>query len=946
MQTKTYRLLSLPPNLVESFHRLTGASEDEWFVTSDPVGRKLGSGGGTTWLMERWRESSGSAASDGSARRIILHAGGQSRRIPAYASSGKILTPIPIFRWERGQKIDQTLLSLQLSLYNRIMATAPSSLRTLIASGDVYIRSEEPLQPIPEADIVCYGLWVDPVLATHHGVFVSSRQTPDKLDFMLQKPSLATLESLADTHYFLMDIGVWLLSDKAMELLCRRGEKTPYDLYSDFGGALGDRPSVVDPELNGLSVAILPLPGGEFYHYGTSRELLSSTVTVQNKVHDQRRVMQRKLKPNSSLFVQNSDITYRLSEKNDSVWVENSCVPDTWTVTSRNIITGIPANNWDLVLPEGICLDIEPVKGTDAMAVRPYGFDDAFRGDPFDGKTLYCNVPFTAWMAARGLTRDDFESGCTDIQSLKLFPLIDNIDTMGHVAAWMISDPGDETGRRAWLNAERLSADEISARADLDKLFAARNERLARNIPTIATNWPRSVCYQLDLADLAGQYARFGIESPDALPDDAPADKQIHNDMLRSRIASLRGDTATAEAAESDAFGRLRSTLLGDICSRPMLPRLDVFRDQIVWGRSPVRIDLAGGWTDTPPYSILNGGSVVNMAIELNGQPPLQVYIKPCKTFDIRLNSIDMSASEVVTDWETLGDYCRVGSPFSIPKAALALAGFVPQFCAAKYESLQAQLQDFGCGIEVTLLSAIPAGSGLGTSSILASTVLGAVSDFCGLGWDSNEICNRTLALEQLLTTGGGWQDQYGGVLRGVKLLQTTASDIQIPRVSWLPDHLFRAPEYAPCHLLYYTGLTRTAKHILAEIVRGMFLNSGHHLELLASMKEHALEMADAIQLSDFERFGRMVLKTWEQNKALDPGTNPPLVESIIDSIKDYCLGYKLPGAGGGGFLYMVAKDPEAASRIVSHLTRNAPNNLARFVRLTLSDTGFQASRS
>ena len=58
--------------------------------------------------------------------------------------------------------------------------------------------------------------------------------------------------------------------------------------------------------------------------------------------------------------------------------------------------------------------------------------------------------------------------------------------------------------------------------------------------------------------------------------------------------------------------------------------------------------------------------------------------------------------------------------------------------------------------MEITLLSAIPAGSGLGTSSILASTVLGTISDFCGLNWDKNEICNRTLILEQLLTTGRG----------------------------------------------------------------------------------------------------------------------------------------------------------------------------------------------
>ena len=73
------------------------------------------------------------------------------------------------------------------------MEKAPESFHTLIASGDVYIRADKPLQEIPEADVVCYGLWVDPNLAKNHGVFVSSRQHPDKLDFMLQKPSFEEL---------------------------------------------------------------------------------------------------------------------------------------------------------------------------------------------------------------------------------------------------------------------------------------------------------------------------------------------------------------------------------------------------------------------------------------------------------------------------------------------------------------------------------------------------------------------------------------------------------------------------------------------------------------------------------------------------------------------------------------------------------------------------------
>ena len=165
------KLLSLPPNVVESFHEVTGLSHDEYFCTCDPIGHRLGSGGGTTWVLqqaEKWLQGE---------RCIILHAGGQSKRLPSYAVSGKVLTPIPVFRWERGQRLSQTLMDLQLPLYERMMEQAPRSLTTMIVSGDVYIRAAERIGEIPEADVVCYGLWLDASIAKNHGVFVSDRRT-------------------------------------------------------------------------------------------------------------------------------------------------------------------------------------------------------------------------------------------------------------------------------------------------------------------------------------------------------------------------------------------------------------------------------------------------------------------------------------------------------------------------------------------------------------------------------------------------------------------------------------------------------------------------------------------------------------------------------------------------------------------------------------------------
>ena len=901
-------LLSLPPNLVDCFHDITGLDRQKFFCTCDPIGHRLGSGGGTVWLLQqsclneelRMMNEEFATAMPSSfisqwlpkEKRILVHAGGQSRRLPSYAVSGKILMPVPVFRWERGQRLSQTLLDLQLPLYEELMGKSPDSIHTMVVSGDVLIRTTQPLPPVPDADVVCYGLWLPATTAKNHGVFVSSRRSPGVLKQMLQKPSVETLTALQRDHYFLTDIGLWMLSDRAVELLAKKSESSlftlhsslkEYDLYGEFGCSLGTDPVIDDPELRQLTVAIVPLPGGEFYHFGTSREMISSTLAVQNLVTDQREIMHIDRKPHPSIFVQNAVTEMAFTEENRNIWIENSHVGKGWHLSHDHVITGVPENDWDITLEPGECIDVTPVGESD-YEVRRYRIDE-----PVDSNAL-------------------------------------------------------------------------AERANLRRLFEQRRCFRAKNWPALAANWPHSVFYQLDLADAARQFKANNIPLPPPLPDDAPMMTRIHDAMFRddserafallrksltpnpSRRSltpdpSRRGegsdysatDTAvkhitplsTARGGGGEAFGGEAS-----------------FSDQIVWARSPVRIDIAGGWTDTPPYCLMEGGNVVNLAIELNGQPPLQAYVKPCREPHIVLRSIDLGATEVVETAEQLADYNKVGSPFSIPKAALTLAGFT------HHSSLKHQLEAFGCGIELTLLSAIPAGSGLGTSSILAATVLGALNDFCGLGWDKTEIGHQTLVLEQLLTTGGGWQDQFGGILGGVKLLQTERGFDQTPTVRWLPDGLYTQPEYAQCHLLYYTGITRTAKTILAEIVRRMFLNEHDQLRLLRQMRQHALDMFEAVQRQDFRLMGRLVGRSWQQNQLLDSGTNPPEVAALTALVDDLCLGYKLPGAGGGGYLYMVAKDPEAAVRIRQTLNAHRQNANARFVDMTLSKIGLQISRS
>lgn len=955
------RLLSLPPNVVKCFHDITNNKRSDFFCTSDPVDKKLGSGGGTSWLLEACRREEAPQETFEKwlkqDKRVLLHAGGQSRRLPAYAPSGKVLTPIPVFRWERGQRIDQTLLNMQLPLYENMLRRAPKGLRTLVASGDVYIRTTEPLQDIPEADVVCYGLWGDPVQASHHGVFMMDRKHPGELDFMLQKPSTDQQALLMQTHYALMDIGVWLLSDRAIMALMKKsleanaGQKDGntacpmgfYDLYSQFGCALGSHPSLPDDALKGLTVKILPLEGGEFYHFGTGPEMISSSVAIQNLVKDQRYIIQKGIKRQSSVFTQNALIANRPTMSNRFVWVENAFLGKGWHLTSRNIVTGIPENDWQVTLADGVCVDMVPI-GENGFALRPYGYTDAFRGDIKELSTHFLEHPVKEWMEKRGVADEDL--GVTnDLQAAALFPVTDDLKTAERLLHWFVDENPDKGTTQLWRSLPRLSADGLSVEANLRRLVQARRAMQNKTLPLLAENWQKSVFYQVNLKDMAQKFAQNDLALPEELSNDAPMMTRIHNAMFRSEALSQKNPERSKEE-ERKAFSLLRDGITANALRHKCAPRMTTCFDQIVWARSAARIDLAGGWTDTPPYSLLFGGNVVNIAIEMNGQPPLQVYVKPSSEPVVICRSIDLGAMERIETFEELKQYNRVGSPFSIPKAALCLAGFLPGFGAETYGSLRQQLEAFGCGIEITLLSAIPAGSGLGTSSILAATVLGALSDFCGLGWDKNEICYRTLVLEQLLTTGGGWQDQFGGILHGVKLLQTVSGFDQNATTRWMPDSMFTDPELKPCHLLYYTGVTRTAKHILAEIVRGMFLNNTRHLALLGDMKRHAIDMYEALQLNDFERYGRLVRRTWEQNKALDSGTNPEVIEALCSRIDDYCLGYKLPGAGGGGFMYMVAKDPAAALRIREELTKSPLSPNARFVEMKISKTGLQVSRS
>jgi galactokinase/mevalonate kinase-like predicted kinase len=952
--------------MAEAFETLERRPRPAWFASCDPPGTPLGSGGGTANLLaQAWRATASSDSFSAwfkQSRKLIIHGGGQSRRLPAYAPTGKLLMPIPVFRWARGQRLDQSLLDLQVGDYERVLAHAGDFYAAMIASGDVLLRFARELPRFPEVDVLGLGMWVAPEKAKDFGVFFSPRHRPTELAFFLQKPLVERIRELSENHVCLVDTGMWLLSERAVQVLMERcgwngerqkfngGSPARYELYGEFGLGLGKSPTARDPLVNSLTSAVVPLPEAQFHHFGTTAQIIESVAELQNLVLDQSKLGLSAASSRPDQITQNSkfEVTLRRND-NHSLWIENSVVPATWELGSRHVLTGVPDNNWTVRLRDGICLDFIPI-GENELCIRPYAFDDGFSGKLGASTTHWLGKDVYQWFLDREFKLEEcgFDPGA-DIQTCSLFPVLPEKEIEQTFVRWLIAEKpaSNPVLARLWRALPRLSAQQIGDKVNLRRIYERRGRLRNACLLPMLRNFRSSVFFRLDLESTARAFAADSNGPPDLKfgEHDEPM-QSVHDQMFRSAVLRNRGQPRWEEF-EASAFARLREMIGREAQLSPALPRRNVLEDQIVWARSPVRFDLAGGWTDTPPYCIEHGGRVLNVAADINGQPPIQVFAKLSDRPELVIRSIDLGVEERVRTYDELETYALPGSAFALAKAALALAGFLPRFHAhGGFGSLEQHLGDFGSGIELSLLSAVPKGSGLGTSSILSATVLAALGDLCGLDWDRNVLFTRTLALEQMLTTGGGWQDQAGAIFRGLKLIETQPGLAQKPTLLWLPDYLFGHDYANRSILLYYTGVTRLAKNILAEIVRGIFLNSPTHLSIIADIAANADFASAAIQKCDYEMLLTAIRNSWDLNQRLDSGTNPPAVQQIFERVRDYLGAAKLLGAGGGGYLLFCAKDEAAAAKIKGTLTEQPPNPRARFVEFSLSETGLQLTRS
>ena len=343
-----------------------------------------------------------------------------------------------------------------------------------------------------------------------------------------------------------------------------------------------------------------------------------------------------------------------------------------------------------------------------------------------------------------------------------------------------------------------------------------------------------------------------------------------------------------------------------------------------------------------PPYSLERGGAVINAAVDLDGRPPVRVQARVIAEPILRLRSIDHGASAVVRDLDDLLDYRRPGTAFGLAKAAIALAGFSPE--AAVWprgaRTLERMLELFGGGIELATHAAIPSGSGLGTSSIMGAALLAVLHQLAGRRVSTRSLFHDVLRLEQELTTGGGWQDQVGGVVGGVKVIEADPGLVPNPRVRDVPSGLLDPERNGGTTLLYYTGIRRLAKGILRGVVGNVLDRDRRTMDTLAELRAFPSSMEAAMRRGDASEFGALIDLAWRLNKRIDPESTTPVIEDVLSAVRPRVRGAKLLGAGGGGFLLMACRSAADARAVRRILSANPPNDKARFFDYSINGEG------
>lgn len=879
----------------------------------DRDGLRVGSGGATLEVLKYLRSQEESFEK---LRVLVIHSGGDSKRVPQYSALGKLFSPVP-------HKLPNGRNSTLFDEFMICMSSVPSRIREgmVLLSGDVLLLFN-PLQ-IDYNNVGAAAISFKEHVETgkNHGVYLNGENGNVKC--CLQKKSVEVLRSVGavnDSNCVDIDTGALIFSTEMMESLYSLiaapedydrhvNARTRLSLYADFLYPLAEDSTLEDfykekpegefcPELTAARervwnvlrpyrMKLLRLAPAKFIHFGTTREILGLMNGGVDEYKDLgwSRIVGSSIKGDTGGY--NSVLSSR-STIGEGCYLEVSYVHRNSKIGDHCVLSYIEVS--DREIPDNVVL--HGLKQRDgSFVVRIFGIGDNPKENKLFGRDLdeleqklgvrlWENSAHSLWEANLYAEADNIQDGVD--AALNLYRIV-NDESAADIEQWRNAEKkslcsgfnaADPDAIIAWNRRmeDLVAMDEIT-KAIRHKV-PAQKLRKRTTLTKIQKEWMKK---RLDRSDF-GERMRLHYYLGVILEDENEIQECFHiiqAEMLEATVKSLSYNEN----------------------ARIVMDRHTV--------KLPLRVNWGGGWSDTPPYCNENGGTVLNVAILLNGKKPVEVTLERIDELKIVFDSRDM---DVHGEFDTIEPLQATGDPFdpfALQKACLLACGIIPQ----KGYKLEDILRRLGGGFVMhSEVTDVPKGSGLGTSSILSAACVKAVFEFTGIEFTEEDLYAHVLAMEQIMSTGGGWQDQVGGATPGLKYISSMPGlkqEIKVTHVE-LPESARK--ELDERFVLIYTGQRRLARNLLRDVVGRYVGNEPDSLFALEEIQKTAALMRFELERGNVDGFAKLLDYHWELSKKVDAGSSNTLIEQIFSSIEELIDGRLVCGAGGGGFLQVILK--------------------------------------
>jgi len=910
-------------------------------VLPDPEGKRVGSGGATFHVLRYLAEQAGGFRHK---RILVIHSGGDSRRVPQYSALGKLFSPVP-------RELPNGYASTLFDEFMIAMSGVPSRIEEgmLVLSGDVLLLFN-PLQiDLQYRGAAAISIKEPVTTGQNHGVFLNDGS--GNVEAFLHKQPAEILKergAVNEQGNVDLDTGAVIfdseLLDALYSLISSNGacdeekyrefvnEEARISFYGDFlyplassstleqylkEGAEGSMNEALLScrrklweVLSGFSMKLICLSPAEFIHFGTTAEL-RELVAWEIGDYEFLDWSPHVLTNARGEYAANNAYVGRRAQVSEGAYLESCYVLENSRVGNGAVVSHVKLRN--RAVPADTVLHGLPLMDG-SYTVRTYAVGDNPKAEGTDAPLL--GVTLGQLLTQNGLSEEDLwqEGEPRLLWNARLYPAcetqeqaLDGAETLLRMTRGLALP--EEILR--WRQSRRESLSSSFERADIREICRRQQELEQRVLSRKFLDRLNDGCSYRQALEVFGARGITEQTYDTLLEDAAEAAFSLKiriyyalSRFMKENHASFRGKRY--DYPEKLCFDTVRHAVWEE--SSKQLPReqsLTICKEQ-VRVELPVRVNWGGGWTDTPPYCIENGGTVLNAALKLGGKYPVLVELRRLDQLHIEFESADVGVFGTAETVEEIRDCRNPFDPFALHKAALISAGVIP---AEGDGNLRELLNKLGGGIYLsTQVQGIPKGSGLGTSSILAAACIRGIFEFLGKECEDSGIYSIVLGMEQMMSTGGGWQDQVGGLSRGVKLITTEPGFDQTIRTAQVALSPETKAELQERFALIYTGQRRLARNLLRKVVGGYIGGRPESVAALRDMKPLTLAMKAALEKGDVDGFAALLDRHWQLSQQLDRAATNTCIDQIFLACEDLISGRFICGAGGGGFLQVILK--------------------------------------